>query len=56
MVTVHVLGDHHHLRGGFQFDEGLVGRVGRGGGDESAAPVVPAPDKFGIMREGAGGG
>ena len=56
MEAVHVLGDDHHRSGCFQAGKSLVGGVGFCGGDETAAPVVPTPDQFGIAGEGAGRG
>jgi len=54
--TVHVLGDDQHRGRLLQADQGPMGGVGFGRGDEAAAPVVPSPDKFGIAGEGAGCG
>jgi hypothetical protein len=56
VVAVDVLCDGHHPGGRFELDQGPVGRVGFSGGNEAAAPVVPAPDQFGVAGEGAGRG
>jgi hypothetical protein len=56
MVAVHVLGDDRDRRGVFQLGQGAMGGVGLGGGDEASAPVVPAPDQFGITGESPRGG
>ncbi len=56
VVSVHVLRDDRHLTGRFQIGDRLMGGVGSRRGDEAAAPVVPAPDEFGVAGESLGGG
>ncbi len=56
MVAIDILGYDDHIRFPGQIHQGVVGGVRLAFGDELPAPVVPAPDHFGVGHEGPMGG
>ena len=52
VITVHILGDDHHLSVTFQVSQGLMGGIEPGFGNEAPPPVIPLPDQFGVSIEG----
>ena len=56
VVSINILSHDDQVRFLFKINQSVVGRVGLTFGNELPAPVVPAPDQFGVGHEGPVGG